>query len=158
MSEEYNNIDRFNLVAIALFAKLHATFPVPEDISPMSFGHACVPVDAGSDTAFEMGADAVHVLTWLEEEGFIRVGKKSLPDRLHGVRLTMKAMSVLGQLPSSLSSAKEKRPLIARMREVLANATAKAATDAASSLISEVFSLGLRVAITSQHNNSNVST
>ncbi|MCZ8159043.1 MAG: hypothetical protein ACK5V0_13045 [Alphaproteobacteria bacterium] len=147
MDTPLDNIQRFNLVAVHLFSKLHATFPVPQEIDPTVLGHSAVPENASEQAAWDMGVEATDTIIWLEEEGFIRIQAKALGGQMFGVRLTLKAMSILGQVPTSVSQATVKRSLISRMKDAVANASATAATEAASGLMSELFALAVRSAI-----------
>jgi hypothetical protein len=144
---QLDNIQRFNLVAVHLFSQLHATFPVPQEIDPTTLGHSAVPESANEQTAWDMGVEAADTITWLEEEGFIRIQAKALGGQMFGVCLTLKAMSILGQVPTSLTQTTVKRSLISRMKDAVANASATAATDAASGLMTELFALAVRSAI-----------
>jgi hypothetical protein len=143
---QLDNIQRFNLIAVHLFSQLHATFPVPQEIDPSALGHSAVPENASEQAAWDMGVEATDTLTWLEEEGFIRIQARALGGQMYGVRLTLKAMSILGQVPASVSQTTVKRSLISRMKDAVATASASAATEAATGLMTELFTLAVRSA------------
>ena len=144
MSNAPDNIDRFNLMTLALFQKLYGAFPAPIEIDPGQIGSEAAPEDASDRTQWDSGAEAGHAITWLAEEGFLRFESQSTQGDFYEVRLSLKGLSVLGSLPTALAPTDPKETVIARIKRTLASGTEKAGTEAVKGIISEIFKLSLR--------------
>lgn len=144
MSDIPDNINRFNLTTLSLFKKLYNEFPTPIELCPLSVGFEAAPANVNEESDFLFGTGAGDVITWLAEEGFLRFGKRTLSGEFYEVRLSQKGLTVLGSLPTSLTSNDEKETVITRIKRTLAAGTEKAGTEAAKNLISEIFKLSLK--------------
>ena len=144
MSEIPKNIQRFNLIALFLFAKLYESFPSGLDIEPLKVGFDALPKDASwDDQAWDFGAIAYDVVNWLAEEGFFRYENPNHTREFYNARLTMKGLTVLGYVPTSLQSADPKEPLIEKIKRVLATGTEKAAAEGVKAILGQIFGLAL---------------
>lgn len=152
MRDDLSNAEIFNFTALQLFAKLFDEFPQPVAIDAGSLGSETNEAfgETINDT-IQMIHLAEHAVTWLAEEGFLRYEKGAIPGSrsFTNVRLTMKGLTVLGYMPSALQNPEKAKPLIARIKSVVASGAEKAGTDAVKSLLTEVFRLAASVAITS---------
>jgi hypothetical protein len=144
MSDIPQNIQRFNLIALVLFNNLYESFPSGIDIDALKVGHNAVPKDESyDDQAWDFGAVAYDVVLWLAEEGFLRYENPNHTREFFNARLTMKGLTVLGYVPTSLQPSGPKEPLINRVRRVLAGGAEKAAAEGVSTILGQVFSLAL---------------
>ena len=144
MSEIQKNIQRFNLIALLLFAKLYESFPSGTDIKTLKLGHDALPKDTSwDDQAWDFGAVAYDVVLWVAEEGFLRYENPNNTRDFYNARLTMKGLTVLGYVPVSLQSGDAKEPLIEKIKHVLATGTEKAAADGMRAILGQIFSLAL---------------
>ena len=84
------------------------------------------------------------VIIFLAEEGFLRYDKD--PNCNEGnfwrTRLTLKGFTILGALPQTLSTAKEKS-LFERAQESLNSVTGTAGAEAGKQVVAEIFKLAL---------------
>ena len=144
MKRPSDNMHQFNLTALAVFEKLYASFPTPIDFRPSHVGIDAAPPDASYEQAFNFGAEARHVVSWLEEEGFLRTGSIDKAGYYLQVRLTMRGLTILGSVPSALQAQEARTPIIGRVKKVLVAGTEKAGTEAAKALVSEIFRLSLQ--------------
>lgn len=135
------NIHKFNLNALSLLARLYESFPSSIELRPSSVGAA--PQDASYDEAFKFSAEADDVVTWLAEEGFLRFQNRDLSGTFYQVRLTLKGLTVLGYIPTSLQAKDRKEPVIDKIKRVLASGTEKASAEAVKCLLSKLFTLAL---------------
>ena len=143
MSEQLTNIDRFNITALKLFDQLYDSFPNPIDIDPKELGVTASPDDAEFIEAFKIIVYAENAVTWLVEEGFVRCESPKVGSRFQKVRLTLKGLTVLGYLPTSVRPQDLPEPLIKRIKRSLASGAEKAGTEAVKGLLMEVFKLAM---------------
>src|SRR5258706_3267802 len=112
MSDIPKNIQRFNLIALVLFAKLYESFPTGIDVKSLKIGHDALPKDSSwDDQAWDFGAVAYDVVHWLAEEGFLRYENPNNTRDFYNARLTMKGLTVLGYIPTAIKSTDPKEPL-----------------------------------------------
>lgn len=135
------NIQRFNDIAIKLFEKLYSSFPECISIDGCAIGAEAILPDASQSDAFDTVVMGDFVVTWLSEEGFIRYESRDLQGNYYGVRLTLRGLTILGYVPSSVSSRKE--PIIERIKQYLSSTTGKATGEAAKVIVGELFRLSL---------------
>ena len=143
MSATHTNIDRFNLAAIELFSVLYDHFPLPTDIETTEIGVEAAPEETTPVEMFRYTVYAEHALTWLVEEGFLRYEPPNFGTCYRNVRLTLKGLTLLGYVPSSLKTGEHGEPIIAKIKRVLSGGTEKAATETVKSLLSELFKLAM---------------
>ena len=144
MSDIPKNIQRFNLIALVLFAKLYEAFPSGIDVEPLKIGHDAVPKDESwDDQSWDFGAVAYDVVLWLAEEGFLRYENPNHTREFFNARLTMKGLTVLGYVPTSLQADAPKEPIIERIKRVLATGTEKAVAEGVSAILAQIFRLAL---------------
>ena len=144
MSDIPQNIQRFNLIALVLFTKLYEAFPSGIDVEPLKVGHDALPKDESwDDQAWDFGAVAYDVVLWLAEEGFLRYENPNNTREFYNARLTMKGLTVLGYVPTSLQSTGPKEPLIEKIKRVLATGTEKAGAEGVRAILGQIFSMAL---------------
>jgi len=138
------NIQRFNLISLVLFNKLYESFPSGIDIEPLNVGFDALPKDESwDDEAWDFGAVAYDVVFWLAEEGFLRYENPNNTREFYNARLTMKGLTVIGYVPTSLNPADPKEPLIEKIKRVLASSTEKVAAEGVKAILGQIFSLAL---------------
>jgi hypothetical protein len=136
------NIHRFNVTALLLFEHLYNEFPRPVPINAQEIGFDAAPEGQGDTEIMRFAVQARYVVTWLTEEGFIRhKGATASGDSFWEVRLTLKGLSVLGYLPTSVQQAQRNEPLIEKIKHVLAGGAEKAGAEAVKSVLTEAFRL-----------------
>lgn len=139
----HNNIDIFNRFTLALFAKLHESFPVPANLEFQSIMMSVIPDDEGLEGTFNILLTAREAVNFLESEGFLTVGFKGVDGRGVGqVRLTMKGLAILDSIPAAFE---KKESLISSISEI----TKKGLKQAASDKVSELAKYALTLAIAS---------
>jgi len=106
---EPENIQLFNQFTALILGRLYARHPIPTDIM---IGHLTdQKPDISQPTTARMRAHwpleaqvAIHTIEWLEEQGYIRAGRK-FPFGMADARLTDRAWEILRR-PSSLEKSK----------------------------------------------------
>lgn len=145
MSSTSDNIDRFNNTVVVLLGQLYSAFPTPIEVNPLALGHSAVPAESSEDEVFAYGVEADHTVTWLEREGFIRIGGRFLSGECQQVQLTLKGITLLGSLPSSITPSEPKVTLIERIKKLSGKSAEAAATEGAKVVVNELFRLALLV-------------
>ncbi len=146
MSDIPENIQRFNLIALQLFAKLYEAFPTGIDIKPLKLGDEALPKDSSAVTqqqAWDFGQGAYDVVFWLAEEGFLRFENPNHTRKFYNARLTMKGLAILTYVPTSLQPNEPKEPLIEKVKRVLATGAEKTAAEGIRSILCSIFTLAL---------------
>ena len=147
----YTNIDLFNAICISLFDELYSSFPKEKDINIKSITRSIYrdDIDISFNEAFEYSSYGEDVISFLKEEGFIKSAgtMQSTSDELQ-VRLTLKGLTILGAIPSSISGEKQES-IINRIKNVVNNGIEEAGKDVTQSIVMDVFkaSLGMFQAI-----------
>ena len=143
MSQVPPNIQRFNLTALRLFSELYDAFPNTINIETAMLGAESAPEElpAPDALAYAMGAD--EVLTWLAEEGFIRIAGGNLGTEVHGVRLTLKGLTILGYVLTALKTSEASEPMIDKIKRTLGSGAEKAGAEAVKALLGGVFRLAI---------------
>lgn len=135
------NIDLFNRFALAVFAKLYESFPVPADLDFESLMMSVIPEDWGAKETFDALTTAREAVNFLESEGFLTVGFKPVAGGGVGrVRLTMKGLAILDSVPASLGKGES---LISSIGGVAKTGLKKAASDQVAELAKQAFTLAL---------------
>lgn len=126
------NIDVFNSITVDLLGKLYRAHPSkadfsPADLSPASVGLiAQVAPDARPPVWWATG-------TWLETEGYIRIGFKPMSgEHLGMVELTSKGFGALASVPESLGG---KTTLGERIGTIAAEAAGEARSAAIGGIV-----------------------
>ena len=142
MADIPKNMEVFNLVTLKVFDKLYEAFPQPIDITPGSIGIEVTANNASYDDSWNAAVSvADNTLPWLEKEGFLRYAH-SFGGKFLQVQLTLKGLTILGSVPTSIRSS-ETETMIKKIKRVLSAGAEKGSADAVKSVISEVFRLAL---------------
>jgi hypothetical protein len=148
MADIPQNIDHFNRVVLQFLSRLYESFPRPINIdasTAIGIASRAVPDSATEEEAWNIGTMVEDVIPWLEEEGFLRYE----PDPNHRagmywkVRLTLKGLTILGYVPSSLQPAEPKEPLIQKAKQAMASAASTAGKETMKHVVAEIFRLAL---------------
>lgn len=101
------NIDRFDRLTGAVFARLYESFPVGVDLDAMKFSAVISPeqgYEAALDQALNLGDFFNATIVWLQDAGFITFVSTSLDNSVaYQCRLTAKGLQVLKSIPDSLT-------------------------------------------------------
>ncbi|MEQ8991197.1 MAG: hypothetical protein RLO46_05145 [Pseudomonadales bacterium] len=139
------NIERFNTVTLHLITRLYESFPTPYDITDeniIDFGFEPVPADATAEEAWEIGTSLPHVLSFLQEEGFLRYQPDpNGREQFWRVRLTLKGLTIM-RLPTALEPGSGKS-LYERAKESLGSLSKAAGTEAGKHVVAEIFKLAV---------------
>lgn len=137
---EPENIKAFNFLTLFIFTKIYEEFPRKIDFNGRRIIiEAAFDYGAKSDEASYMALFS-DTINWLEAEGFITVQAKTFGSDYIGVTLTLRGLTVLGYLPSSLDS-EGKSTIIESAREIVASGFKSASTDAVGSVVKSAFVL-----------------
>lgn len=139
------NIQVFNLTSIALFDRLYAAFPTPIDINPGSLYKEVLPEEATFENGFNFEDAAQGSFKWLAEEGFIRSEPCNSDGTFVQARLTLKGLTAVGYMPSSIKVKEKQESLIDKIRQVLSSAAEKTAAEAAKVVLTQVFANAVRI-------------
>lgn len=142
-SEEPENIKAFNYLVLSILNRLYDAFPERIDFKALRFIVETVVKEGPESEQSKYARYFTDTMEWLEEEGFIKWVGESMGGNYHKVTLTMKGLTVLGYLPSSVAEEK-KEQLIDRAKRVLGKGLEGAASDVVKSLVARSFYL-LRV-------------
>lgn len=139
---EPENIRAFNWLALKVLNDLYDAFPEPINIEGLRFILSTL-LDVGpeSEQAKYLGY-FTETVRWLKAEGFIKYESNSSGD-FRKVVLTLKGLTVLGFVPVSLSPIDFKKPMITRIKRVLAKGAEAAAADAVRGLLVKLCALAL---------------
>lgn len=128
------NIDQFNRTALTLFSQLYDRFPAPTDINLSDLDLSGVPGDASAE----------HVVSWLKEEGFIRVQSRGLDGKSFcGIRLSLRGLTVLGYIPTAIKQGDQPETMITKVKRALSTGAEKTGTEAVKGILSELFKIAL---------------
>jgi len=139
------NIQRFNSLALVVFARLYEAFPKGVDLDAIDTGIAAIPEDPNisASESFEYFDVAYDVVEWLAREGFLTYENPNHERKFYNARLTMKGLVILGHVPSSLQPGESSEALIDKMKKVLKAGGKIATAETAKALVSKAFSLAL---------------
>ncbi len=148
MVDNPQNIEHFNLVVLKLLDRLYEAFPRPLDITgttAIDIGFDAVPENATEEESWDIGTMAEDIIGWLSEEGFLRYQED--PNHQHGnfwkARLTLKGLTILGYVPSSLQQPELKVPLIHKAKQAIEAGASTAGKEAVKQVVAEIFKLAL---------------
>lgn len=101
-----NNIDRFDRLAGAVFARLYESFPVGVDLNSMDFSKVISPSEEHDELfcqIFNQDEFFSSTVFWLRDAGFITFSNTTLDNSMaYQCRLTAKALQVLKCTPESV--------------------------------------------------------
>jgi hypothetical protein len=101
------NIERFNVLTGAIFAKLYEEFPEPTNLSAMDFAEQLK--IGGSD--FVSVRFFTSTVEWLADHGYLKRGTTVGQGLVTNCVLTARTLELLSALPSSLESESEQPSL-----------------------------------------------
>jgi hypothetical protein len=134
------NFDKFNKVALYTLVKLFDAFPEPIFVDPTKYTVEALGSDKGGDEVQIFDNEmkfGYETLSWLESEGFITVKQKPLNGSFHGVRLTLKGLTLLGySMPNQGGET-----FIDQAKDVLSGAVKDTAKDVLTKLFTTAASL-----------------
>jgi len=143
MVHKYENMELFNRICIVLFNRLYSAFPVPVDLNPNDVAMSAISEPASKDETWNTLSIAGEVISFLEEEGFLRHQGETSDGQYVQVRLTMKGLVVLGYVPSALEPNETPQPLISKVRAIVSGGLKEAGSESVRQLVSHAFSLAL---------------
>jgi hypothetical protein len=133
------NIDHFNRVVLVVFDRLYSQFPVAVDLSVAEIAELASPGSLPESPAYKHLEPTFESIQFLAAEGFLTYSSRFLEGTTFTtVKLTLKGLTVLGQIPDSLE---RKQTLIERMRSALAGGSKEAASEIARQLVIQAFTL-----------------
>jgi len=109
-----SNTDEFNRCAAHVLSLLHEAFPCPVNINTNDLN------EAANRATLEIYP---ATLTFLADEGFIRIRQQSGADLFQGVVLTAKGLTTLNAVPSAIGG---QMPLAVRIKATLAEGSREA--------------------------------
>jgi hypothetical protein len=95
------NIERFNALAGAIFAKLYEEFPVPVELSAHDFADQMIASDAPRFLDLRFFTSTV---IWLGDHGYLSRGNAVSNGTVLNCSLTARALELLNALPSALEN------------------------------------------------------
>jgi len=100
------NIDRFDRLTGAVFAKLYESFPMGVDLDVMEFSNVISPGKEYEEVvsqALDQDEFFNSAVVWLRDAGFITFDRTTLDNSMaYQCRLTAKALQVLKSTPESI--------------------------------------------------------
>jgi len=137
-----NNIDKFNYISLHILNKLYDSFPTKIELSDTDFI-----VDIYFENEDEV-QNAIPIfndsITWLNEEGFLRMKDYSDHEgyNFYDVRLTMKGLTILGSIPSTLNKGASET-LIDEIKSAIGKGIQDSAADGVKNIIKTLFTLSM---------------
>lgn len=135
------NIEHFNRVVLVTLDRLHDAFPVPIELMTADVAEAATPRTLPPEPSFKDIEPTFEAVKFLADEGFLKYS-----NHFHDgtaflqVQLTMKGLTVLGQIPNSL----DKKPALAsQIKTALKTGALSATTDAAKQLVGQLFTAAI---------------
>lgn len=130
------NIDIFNRFSLTVFHRLYIIFPMPVELDVHDLMMSSIPEDSSFDEAFDALQVGREALGFLSAEGFINhQGAFRESSGFRQVRLTMKGLTILGSVPTSLIT---KKPLISRILAATEKGIKNAAAEQVQALMNKV--------------------
>ncbi len=144
-SDTPENVQAFNFLALAVFQKLYDHFPEPLTIEGLRFvlENTCDYGPGSKEAAYSRLFS--YTMEWLESEDFLRWGNVTLNDNYENVVLTLKGLTVLGYVPSSIVPGRRKEPLIKRVRRVVGQGVDNAGAEVVATLVGQLLSVGAKI-------------
>lgn len=135
------NIEHFNRVVLVTLDRLHDAFPVPIRLNIVEVADAATPGALPLEPSFNDIKATFETIKFLAAEGFLQYANHMSDGTafLH-VQLTMKGLTVLGQVPNSLNG---KPTLASQIKTALKAGAMSATTDAAKQLVGQIFTAAI---------------
>ncbi len=135
------NIEHFNRVVLVTLDRLHDSFPVPIELKTVEVADTATPGALPPEPSFNDLEATFEAIKFLAAEGFLQYANHYLDGTafLH-VQLTMKGLTVLGQVPNSLD---RKPALASQIKTALKAGALSATTDAAKQLVGQIFTAAI---------------
>jgi len=97
------NIERFNMLVGAIFAKLYESFPIPTDLTVMDFVEQMTPsLASDNDDPYHDVRFFSSTIIWLANHGYIDSGSAMSNGTVTRCTLTARALELLKKMPSNL--------------------------------------------------------
>jgi hypothetical protein len=136
-----NNLKAFNYITLRVFETLYESFPEPRDINGIKFVIECV-IDEGGDTENTKNLHLLsHTIEWLEEEGFLRTKGQTHDGNISHARLTLKGLTIIGYIPTSIDQNGNGPTVIEKAKVVLGRGIEGASAEGIKSVVSSAFRL-----------------
>lgn len=138
------NIEHFNRVVLVTLDRLYDAFPVPIELKTADLAEAATPAVLPQGFSFKDLESTFEAVKFLQAEGFLKYSDHWNDGTafLH-VQLTMKGLTLLGQIPNSL----DKKPALAsQIKTALKAGALSATTDAAKQLVGQLFTAAITAA------------
>lgn len=135
-----DNIDTFNRICIAVFDKLYSEFPVPVDIRMNDLAMSAVPEGASFDSTWDILSVGREAINFLADEGFLtHKGGPVDASKIYKVRLTMKGLDVLGNVPASIQQQEAAKAPISQIKDLVKGGLKQAGSEAIRQVVAQVF-------------------
>lgn len=135
------NIEHFNRVVLVTLDQLYDAFPVPVELKTAEIAEVATPGTLPPEPSFNDLEATFEAIQFLSAEGFLNYAEHYLDGTafLH-VQLTMKGLTVLGQVPNSL----DKKPALAsQIKTALKTGALSATNDAAKQMVGQIFTAAI---------------
>ncbi|PZP35822.1 MAG: hypothetical protein DI603_03385 [Roseateles depolymerans] len=135
------NIEHFNRVVLVTLDQLYDAFPVPTELKTAEIADVATPGTLPPEPSFNDLEATFEAIQFLSAEGFLKYAEHYRDGTafLHA-QLTMKGLTVLGQVPNSL----DKKPALAsQIKTALKAGALSATTDAAKQLVGQIFTAAI---------------
>ena len=102
------NIEQFNILVGAIFAKLYETFPIPIELAVTDFAEQMLILDStdlyGGNRKFHEIRFFTSTVLWLADHGYLSAGSMVTNSVVKNCSLTARTLELLNAFPSSLGS------------------------------------------------------
>ncbi len=130
-----NNIEHFNRVVLVALDRLYDAFPVPIELNVANLAESATPGVLPSGPGFKELQPTFESIKFLSKEGFLQYSDHWMDGTAFlQVQLTLKGLTVLGQVPDSL-----KPSLISQVKSTLKSGAKAATADAAKQVVGQIF-------------------
>ena len=133
------NIEHFNRVVLVTLDRLHDAFPIPIELKTAEVADLATPGTLPAEPSFNDIEPTFEAVKFLATEGFLKYSDYWQDGTAFlQVQLTMKGLTVLGEIPNSL----DKKPapaLASQIKTALKAGVLSATTDAAKKLVGQIF-------------------
>ncbi len=135
------NIEHFNRVVLVTLDRLHDAFPIPIELKTAEVADLATPGTLAAEPSFNDIEPTFEAVKFLAAEGFLKYSDYWQDGTAFlQVQLTMKGLTVLGQIPHSL----DKKPALAsQIKTALKAGALSATTDAAKQLVGQIFTAAI---------------
>lgn len=137
------NIQKFNLICLKLFADLYEAFPNTVRTQIAVLDAETIPLTTTYNHSLDSIEMARNVVSWLKDEGFIRITSTTMAGDHANIVLTLKSLTLLGYVPTAIQGSEQKEPLINKVKRAISLGAEKAAADGVKSILTELFRLAI---------------